>query len=257
MKILVYSFQSEWLKTRRSASSWLTIGGGCLVPLIYCIARMHDFKNLYPESQSNRLWENIFMDCWQITNIVLLPLGVILVSSLVAQLEYRNNTWKQTMTTPQSPSLIFFVKMIVIMVMLLQFFIIFNIGLYLCGVVPSIIFRGIPFPVEEIPFLVFLKHNIKIFIDCLPVLALQYLLSIQFRNFLIPLGVGLGLYVCAIISVRWEYGYWIPYTYNMLNFRPGDSPISKAFNHHAWAITYFGIITLVSYVMFVKKKEKG
>ena len=39
---------------------------------------------------------------WEFMGFFLLPIGVILTTSLVTQLEFRSNTWKQLHTTPQS-----------------------------------------------------------------------------------------------------------------------------------------------------------
>lgn len=51
----------------------------------------------------------------------LLPMGLILATSLITQMEFRNNTWKQLHTTPQKYSTIFTAKFIVIIGLTLQF----------------------------------------------------------------------------------------------------------------------------------------
>jgi hypothetical protein len=254
---IFHSFQSEWLKTKRSLALWLALGGAGLIPLIFLISRLIYFNELYPASQAKHLWESLFFQCWNITNAMLLPLGVILATSLVAQIEYRNNTWKQLLATPQSLTVIYFIKLGVIIAMLLQFFMLFNLGVYLCGILPSLVYRGIPFPKEAVPALFFLKMNLKFFIDCLPIVALQYLVSIRFKNFMLPLGIGIGLYVSSVIAVSWKYGYLVPYTYSLLNTMARQSPISPNVHLHAWAIGYFVLFTLFGYLLFMTKREKG
>ncbi|MEP6923368.1 MAG: hypothetical protein ABI954_02795, partial [Pyrinomonadaceae bacterium] len=59
-------------------------------------------------------------------------------------------------------------------------------------------------------YLDFLSGNINYFIDCLPVLALQYLLSLQFKNFLVPIGVGFIVWILGIGMVSWQYSYIFP-----------------------------------------------
>lgn len=252
-----YSFQSEWLKTRRSAAMWLTVLGACLIPFIVVVDRLVHFDGLYHASQHAKLWEHVFFQCWRITCLMLLPLGIIMATSLVAQLEYRNNAWKQVLTTPQSLTLLFFVKFFVLIVMLVRFFILFNLGIYLCGVLPSLVYRGIPFPKESIPFLAFLKLNFTYFMDGLPIVALQFLVSIRFKNFLVPMGIGIGLYIASMIAASWKYAYWVPYTYNALNFGPSNNASAITVNWHFWALGYFVILTLLGYILFVTKKEKG
>jgi len=253
----IQSFQSEWLKKKYSAAAWLTLAGSFLIPVIILIARSVQFDMLYPEVISPRFWEKLFNISWQTMAIILLPMGVVLATVLVTQLEFKNNTWKQVQTTPQPLWVIFFTKLLVILIMLVQFFVLFNLGIWLSGVVPSLIYRGIPFPQEAIPFWKFLKFNIKFFVDCLPIVALQYLLCLRFKNFLIPLGIGIGLVVTSMIAMSWKYGYVLPYIYCPLHFVGERSAVDQSVNIHLWAACYFVVITVISYVLYITKKEKG
>ena len=187
----------------------------------------------------------------------LLPVGVILASSLITQLEFRNNTWKQLLTTPQKLTSIFFAKLLVIMVMMFQFFILFNTGIYLSGIIPSLLFSNVSYPKEPIPFSGFLQWNTWFFIDCLPVIALQYLLSLQFKNFLVPIGAGLAIFLAAVIANSWQYVYLIPYSYCMVSFMRSQGRFSSTIPIHLLAIGYFLFFTIASYVLFIVKKEKG
>ena len=90
----INSFRSEWLKTRRSAAAWLTLIGGFLIPIVILIARIMDFDALYGIHTSQHFWETIYNQCWHYMAIFLLPMGVILATSLITQLEFKNNTWK-------------------------------------------------------------------------------------------------------------------------------------------------------------------
>jgi hypothetical protein len=256
MLSFVHSFQSEWLKKRHSASAWLTVIGGVFVPFLILISRLVDFSSLPAGNAAPRLWELLYSRSWQFMAMFLLPMGVVLVTSLVTQLEFRNNTWKQLHATPQRLTTIFFSKLAVIGVLLLQFFVLFNAGIYLSGVVPAL-FRGVGYPAEAFPFRAFLKGSGLFLVDCLPIVALQYLISLQFRNFLVPIGAGLGLYVGSMISVFWKYGYINPYSYCALNFLKKNSKVDQSVNIHVWAIGYFVLFTLVSYILYITKKEKG
>jgi hypothetical protein len=256
MMSFVYSFQSEWLKKRHSASAWLTIIGGVFVPFLILISRLVDPGALPAGNAGPHLWEMLYSRSWQFMALFLLPMGVVLVTSLVTQLEFRNNAWKQLHATPQKMTTIFFSKLSVIGVLLLQFFVLFNTGIYLSGVLPSLL-RGVGYPAEAFPFQAFLRGSGLFFLDCLPIVALQYLISLQFRNFLVPIGTGLGLYVASMISVFWKYGYLNPYSYCALNFLKKNSKVDPTVNIHAWAAGYFVLFTVLSYILYVTKKEKG
>lgn len=254
------SFQSEWIKKRRSAASWLTIAGSMIIPVIMLIAAFARSKRMPRVYASEHFWESIISNCWQPMAMFLLPLGLVLATSLVAQIEYRNNTWKQVHTTPQSLTTIFLAKYAVIFVMVLEFFVLFNIGIYITAIVPTFFIEGVSFPKEPFPVSFFLETNLNLFIDCLPIIALQFLLALSFRNFLLPLGAGIALFVGSMIAIQWRYGYTFPYTYGALEFLrekwdylfKGEPP-----QIHYWALGYFGLFTMAGYLLYVFKRVKG
>lgn len=250
MNAFVDSFASEWLKKKRTASSFLIVVGSLLIPAIIIIARSDSADGLAAANRGPHVWELLFNRNWQIMASFLLPMGIVLVTSLITQLEFRNNTWKQLCTTPQSDTLIFFAKLAVILVMLLEFFVLFNFGIWLSGVVPSFFFRAVPGPMESLPLGRLLAADSRFLLDCLPIVALQYLLSLRFRNFLIPLGVGLGLYVASMVAVHWRYGYTIPYTYCAYDLyaKPGT---------HYWAAGYAAGFMVLAYIIYITRNEKG
>lgn len=255
--MFIDSLGSEWLKRKRTAAAWLVIIGGFFIPLLILIARLYESEGLAVANQNPKFWEVQYTRCWEFMGFFLLPLGVILATSLVTQLEFRNNSWKQLVTTPQSLTTIFLAKLSVILIMLLQFFLLFNIGIYLTGVIPCLFYHDVHYPAEAFPFTKFLKGSGQFFLDALPILALQYLVSLRFRNFLVPLGVGLGLYVASFIAVHWKYGYWIPYTYCYYNFLDKRSPLPKTISIQTWALGYFAGLTALSYILYISGKEKG
>jgi hypothetical protein len=184
-------------------------------------------------------------------------MGVILAASLVTQLEYRNNTWKQLHTTPQSLSIIFFAKLLVILLMMLYFFILFNAGIYLAGIIPSFLFSKIPFPIESFPIEGILKSNGKFYVACLPIIGLQYLISLQYKHFLIPIGVGLALYVTSMIALSWKYAYLLPFAYCALNFDRFKKAETAIIPIHVWELSYFALFLIIGYILYISKKEKG
>lgn len=254
-----HSLQSEWIKTRRSTASWLVIIGGFFIPVIMILMRIIKSDQLPNAYRAADFWNRNFVQNWQVMAFFLLPMGVILATSLITQVEYRNNTWKQLHATPQHFSTIFFAKLTVIILMMLQFFILFNIGIYLSAVIPVLLFKNVSMPTGEFKAIFFLETNAKFFLDCLPVIALQYLVSLQFKNFLVPLGVGIALLVAATFAVQWQYGYFIPYTYSFYNFfaigRMKDGAGIKV-NFHLYAMGYFIAGIIAAYLLYTCKRDK-
>lgn len=254
------SFNSEWLKTKRSLVAWTVVVGGFFTPLIIIIARLVRSEQLPRIYSAELFWQQHWKTSWESMAIFLLPMGVVLSTSLLTQLEFKNNTWKQLHTLPLSLTTIFFSKLAVIVVMMLQFFILFNIGIYLSAIVPWLLVSGVPYPKESIPYLTFLEENAYYFIDCLPIIALQYLVSLKYKNFLVPVGAGFLLWVASLSALSWKYGFTIPYTYCMYNYLKAGVQSRAAVplvDIHVMAIGYFILITVVSYALYITSREKG
>ena len=73
-------------------------------------------------------------------------------------------------------------------------------------------------------------------------------------------GIGFIIWIAALGALSWKYGFVIPYTYGMFNYlkdNVGGKVIIPSVNIHLLAIGYFVVFTLVSYVFYLTKKEKG
>lgn len=256
----INSFQSEWLKKKRSLASWLVLVGAFFTPAIILMSRIKNSAKLSAVYVSNDFWIKLWYQSWESMAAFLLPMGIILAVSLITQIEYKNNTWKQLHATPQNFATIFAAKFLVIVIMLVEVFVLFNIGIYLSAVIPSMLFSNLPYPAAPIPYLYFLKVNLNFFLDCLPILALQYLISLQFRNFLVPVGAGFVIWFLGIGMLAWKYSYVLPYTHSTLDYFISSGQFGKRKlppNLQLIAVIYFALLTIVSYVLYVRKKEKG
>ncbi len=256
----LHSFHSEWLKTKRSVASWLVMIGGFFIPFTILIAHILKEHNKPVHAPPKDFWLMIFSECWNPMAIFLMPMGIILTTSLVAQLEFKNNTWKQVFVMPQKISTIFVAKYTVILVMLFQFFFFFNVGIIFIGIFGSMIIFHIPYPHETFPLISILKQNAAYYLDCLPIVALQYLLSIRYRNFLVSVGIGFLLEVITFFAYSFKYGYIHPYSYcgfyyfEQINNR---LKVPTGINIHLLAISYFIVFSIINYFLFIRQKERG
>lgn len=256
MQQFIHCFQAEWLKRKRSLSSWLVVCGAFFTPSIIFTASIVRHSRLAAASISPHYWETLWNNSWQSMAIFLLPLGAILASSLITQLEYKNNSWKLLHITPQSYPVIFLAKLSVILVMMAQFLLLFNTGIYISGVLPGLLF-GVPYPREPINYAWFLTEDGRYFIACLPIIALQYLISLQFKNFLVPVGAGLALWILSVAVLSWKYGWVIPYTYCSYNYLKGQTQLSHQAMMQPLALAYFILFTFSAYILYLQQKEKG
>ncbi|MES2628522.1 MAG: ABC transporter permease [Bacteroidota bacterium] len=259
MHTFTSAFSSEWLKTRHSAASWLVLTGAFFVPLITLIISFNQGDNLPGFYQLADFWERSFLYQWQSVGPFLLPMGVILATSLIAQTEFRNNSWKLVHVLPQSYATTYAAKLLVVLVMMLQFFVLFNIGIYISSLIPALVLSDVDLPAESYPWQLFSAHNLYFYLDCLPIIALQFMLSLRFRNFVVPVGAGFACIIATLFAVKWKYGYLLPYSYTTLYYFGMNQEIktSAPVSFHWFAAGYFVLLTVLSYVLYRTAREKG
>ncbi len=250
-------FEAEWIKKRRSFASWLVIIGGFFIPLVSIIIFLVYPKQMLSMHAAKDFWKLLFHNTWRSMAFMLLPMGIVLAVSLITQLEFKNNTWKQLHTTPVPMLSIYFSKLVMLLIMMLQLIILFNIGIYLSALIPSFFNTRIPYPLYPIDLKFFFWQNARYFIVCLPMVSLQYIISLQFKNFLIPVGAGLAMVVGGLIALTWKYSYMIPSNYTALNFLENQTNAEPAHNLIYWSLGYFILFSLLGFWLYISKKEKG
>lgn len=253
MVAFYHSLQSEWLKRKRSLASWLVVIGALFTPFMGTVINILRPDKLPERYIKPDFWEGHFRNSWEPMNVMLLPLGIILAVSLVTQLEYKNTAWKQLHTTPQPFHTIFLSKFTVLMIMQGQLFVLFSLAMILSALIPAAVLSTVPFPTEAIPIADLVKSTCSYFVGHLPIVAIQFLLALQFRNFLVSLGAGIILMISGILLISWEHSYTHPYLYATLM-------VIKRFpekNLLAWSIGWFVPLMAVGYILYLRKTDKS
>lgn len=252
---LLISTKAELIKTKRSASFWLSVLGAGVIPLIFLLAYL-----IRPRETYSHGWDMHFLQGWQVFNAFLLPMFVILICSLIPQIEYKNNTWKQVFATPQTIGGIFFSKFLTILMMILFLFLLFNVFMILSAIIPNLFYSKFIFLSRSIDLAELLRLNFKTFVSLLGIISLQYWLSLRFRNFIIPIGIGLGLLVTALIvyQFRWEHVYKVPYALPVLTMEVIKDTGRPILENHEWnSIGYFIFFALLAFLDMRYRKERG
>jgi lantibiotic transport system permease protein len=252
----IYSVQSELLKLKRSAVLWVSIIGSLFLPIVFTIRYLS--INMHLNKLENigdiNSWMPLFMQIARPFTGFLLPIGFILIGSLITQVEYKNNNWKQVHTTPQSFTRIFFAKYTVLLLIAILIFTVLKIGVLLLGFIPCLVLEG-QLPNDMVPFSFLITESGKALLTCLPILSFQYLLGLQFKKFLIPMGVGFTVFIGTMMALRTKYVYFSPYSF-AIYYLEGDL-IPKHINIYIISALYFIGFTTLNYLLYVTKKQKG
>ena len=258
--VLVNSVRSEWLKQKRSLTTWLVTGAAFFIPSLIVLVRVLRPAGLPQIYGAPGFWERLWTQSWESMSVFIMPLVIMLGASLIAQLEYRNNTWKQVHATPQPLAVIYVAKLAIILAMVLQLFVLFNIAIYLAGIIPAAVFRHVDAPASPIPYALFLKRNAAYFVDVLPIVGLQYLLALRFRNFMVPMGIGMVIWIMALGALPWQYNWVVPYSHGIIDYtQTVQSRVAHAVPAPLPVIAslYFAVFVVVGYATYVLKGDKG
>jgi hypothetical protein len=257
---LIRALQSEALKTRRSAALGLVLLSAGFVPSLILVARFFHRASLPALYRGNELWLTLWKQSNQALAVFLLPMLTILVTSLMVQIEYRNNAWKQVHASPQPLLCIFAAKLLVILTAILAFLILHNLGIYLVGMIPAVIYKNVSFPSGRFPFALYADRGLSLFVAALPIVALQYALALHFRNFMTPIGIGMGLWIAAVGCLGWRYIYFIPYGYSAMEFLSvtGERSFpSLPMRLPLLSLGFFGLLVLSGFLVYSTESDRG
>jgi hypothetical protein len=254
------ALRGEWLKQRRSLAAWMVVCGAFFTPAIILVLRLHQYERLPALYARADFWTRLWHSAWESAAIFFLPMGAVLATSLIVQIEYRNNGWKQVRTLPLGTATIFFAKLAIVLAMLAQFLALFLLAVWLSAAIPAWIVPGLSMPAAPVPWAAFLRDLAAYFIGCLPIVALQYAMSLQLRNFIAPLGIGFLLWVGSIAAISSRWGVLSPYSHTMLEYlqhQPDNTLPSPMLDPSSLAMGYALLFTAVGFVLFATRRQKG
>jgi lantibiotic transport system permease protein len=245
----------ELWKCRKTAAYWLTIIAAAFIPLADILIYVIESEHFLQKGRVDP-WPSHLRESWQPAAALLLPMYVILVTSLVVQLEYRNNTWKQVYASPRSYADIFFSKFCVVHLLILSCLILFNMFLVLAAYIANIFIPEFAFFKTPVPWKLMLSFTGKLYVSVLAMTAIQYWISLRLRNYIAPLGIGLGLLIIGLTALQWDKIVYYPYTYVAVTFFKDG--MSKPMGPQGW-YSVFGMagILLLSFWDTINRKERG
>jgi hypothetical protein len=215
MSGLLLSFRSEFYKTRKTGAFWSPI----LLPLLLCGLVLSVFlskSDQFSHQPGAILWFEFAGAILAPMGSLILPILIVFIAYSVNNIEHKADTWKTLFSLPISKFSVYSAKFLYALFLVficLLLFVLFTLGFanLLSVIKPSLRFSE--YSIEGALF----KVYIKLFLDSLGILSIQFLLSLLMRDFLKPMGIG---FICTIagdiISSHWQYSYLFPYSHPLL-----------------------------------------
>jgi len=194
-----------------------------LLPLLICLMLSIGFFG-NSEKLSNlpgvMLWFEFAAPVLVVMGSFLLPMLIVFQAYSVNNIEHKAETWKTLFSLPISKWSVYsakYVYALFLVILCLALFVLFTLGF---GNLLGIISPGLKFNEGHIESTL-LQVYFKLLLSSLGILSIQFLLSLLFRDFLKPMGIGFVATVAGIImaNVQWKYAYLFPYSAAMLTVR--------------------------------------
>jgi len=246
---LLLSFRSEILKTKRTASFYLTIISAAFGPLMTLLDVLLDEG--IPQGERHLFFNKLFLAKYQMTGLLALPIFMILVCTLLPQIEYRNHTWKQVLSSPVTKAQVFISKFLSIQLLVVVFLVFNLLFMFLTAAVihlknPSLHLLSQPLDVPGI-----LLSRINSYVVLLGLCAIQYWLGLRFKSFIGPVGLGVALYFAGTVMVmNLQPGHvvYLPYTLFLYNGLPEHAPYVSGLN--LYSLGYAAVFLAAGFLNF-------
>ena len=234
--------QAEVYKFRRTFLFWFLILAPGFVPAINLIIFLSKGHELV--APGGNPWENLLQMSISPGNF-LFPFFVMIVALFVNSIETTSNTWKLIYTQPLSRINVYLSKVLVFLAMLgvsLMLFGLFSIGVgWLVGIIVPDLGFDQAFRTEK-----FFVLPAKIFLMTLGYASLQFLMSQQSKNLILPLGIGIaGLISFMILSQGWKYVEYHPYGFQMMGLGDYMGEASSFWDQAKFIYRSLGLATIV------------
>jgi hypothetical protein len=237
------SLRSELFKTKRTVALYLTLAAAAFGPFMSMLDLVFDGVD---DDHKKDILNEMFTTRFMMTGAVILPWFIILICTLLPQIEYKNNTWKQVLASPQPKANVFLAKFINVQLLIFLFLVTNQLLMFVDAVIlhftePSLNVLNQPLDVSAM-----IATLINGYVSLLAICAIQFWLGLRFKNFIVPIAIGIALWFIGSILVMQTKSAFIdyfPYSYHMYGkfkeFKPEQSTFIL------WTSLVYAIVFLI------------
>jgi hypothetical protein len=253
---LSISLRSEIAKTKRTAAFYFTLIGAAIIPFIFLVnALFNGFagEENVPKDPLNKM----FSMSMEMTGLLIFPLFVVLVCTLMPQIEYRNNTWKQVLSSPQTKLNIFVAKFLSVQSLMLLFLVSSHLFMWIAIIAIHFIEPGLHMFNRSLDGYTILVNNVNLYLCVLAVSAIQFWIGLRFKNFLIPVSIGFVLWITGMTMVfeyHSPYAVYFPYSFQTFTFFPKEK---IQLGQVEWTSVGYAVFFLIAGFLDFRRRRMG
>ena len=245
---LLISLRSELLKTKRTASFYLAVVAAAFIPVILMLDLVFDSTSL---AERKIILNKLFTDGFVMTGFAIFPIFVMLICTLMAQTEYRNNAWKQVLTSPQTRLNVFVAKFINIHLLILFFLVASQLFMWLTAVVVHFVHPSWNVLGQSLNGYGVFVNILNSYACVLAITTIQFWMALRFKNFIVPAAVGVACWILGsimILEYHSPYAQYFPYSFQVYPLFPKQKHL---LNTVEWtSVAYSALFLILGYFDF-------
>ena len=262
MKTFLLSLHSEYYKTRKTLAFW----GAIILPLFLCTVvfvvyflKADAILKKIGAAPPDAIWGQYAFMIIGVMGTLLLPMYLIFMTYSVNNIEHKADTWKSIFSLPIPKWSIYFSKVtytILLVALSMFLFVAFTLGygFLLNYLVPKyhLLDADLTKVSKAIATIYF-----KLFLSSLGIISIQFLMSLVWKDFLKPMGIGFVLFVTSLIILQWEYSYLLPFTHPANAIMSTDINNLEILTKEVWvSYAYAAAFFTVGYFIVIKRSVK-
>ncbi len=243
--IILTLIRIELLKTKRSLALLMLFVTPLSVILLSTMMFLHSNGRQVAEVGWSIFWVGNF-SLW---GVFMLPLYIMLITVLLNQIEHKDGGWRYMLSLPISRAQFFLAKLLLSLIYLL----LANLILVLLiagssGLLTLAGYTGAELPDLTIP-LNFITHAT---LAGMGILIIQQLLAWRFKNFIIPMAVGVIGTFSVLQMASSKYWYLNPWSYTLVATNSSDATRSEF--GVILSLILFSAVLLLSY-FYIRRRD--
>ncbi len=237
------SIHAELLKLKRTPILWISLIGGLFTTVMVFIIFLAKYEALSdPEYNS---WIVYYHFGYVMITMLLAIPYVILLNGSLFHYEHVSSSWKYLYSLPVTKQNIYLSKLLISIALLVLTHLLFVCSVIISGYVLEIFRPSYQFIERVPPIGMYVKTSGHSILSLLGIVAIQFWLSLRWKNFIIPIAIGMSGFIIALFLLfvkRMDLAAYWPYAYPGLigfEYGPDGDPTG---------LTYWGGITNVEWI---------
>ncbi len=241
--------KNEVIKLKGTFAFWLTIISALIIPLLFFTIYLVKHTKLIPALGDNP-WDKFMVNQVQNAIPALVPMFIVLITSLIIQVEHKSHGIKHLFSLPIPKWSVYFGKLSIVIFSIITTYIYFFLAILFFGILLGMFHSDLGFLDFQPDYMKYIKMLTMSLVGSLGIVGIQFWMSFRFKNFIVSLAIGMTLVIIGLIASQVPESIYFPYSYSVLSISLGDKvPLIMGFSSITiYSLSCFVITSILGYL---------